>query len=233
MPAAGHIEDHFKYGSTGGEHVSGLPYWIFQALPQVCGLPGGYASLGFIYEEGRDLPIGMSKRHHQGIDKTFLNCAVCHVSTVRDTPSSKPRVYLGMPAMQLDIMGFEKFLFNCAKSEKFASEFVVPEARRVAQANGQDLDLLDRYLVYPVAIALMRERLLMLGDRLNFMEKIRLGARPRRHLQSAQGAVQLPDGQAARRMKAGASDFPSIWNQGPRKRHAASLGRQQHVGRGA
>jgi hypothetical protein len=112
------VEEHFKYGSTGGEHVSGLPYWIFQALPQVCAqhLPGkGYASLGLIYEEGHDLPIGMSKRHHQGIDKTFLNCAVCHVSTVRDAPTSQPRVYLGMPAMQLDIMGFEKFLFECAK----------------------------------------------------------------------------------------------------------------------
>src|SRR5687767_630129 len=46
------IEEHFKYGSTGGEHESGFPYWIFQALPQVCAehLPGkGYASLGLIY----------------------------------------------------------------------------------------------------------------------------------------------------------------------------------------
>ena len=86
------IEEHFKYGSTGGEHVSGLPYWIFQALPQVCAkhLPGkGYESLGLIYEEGHDLPIGMSKRHHQGIDKTFLNCAVCHASTVRDAANSR------------------------------------------------------------------------------------------------------------------------------------------------
>src|ERR1700704_2327722 len=47
-------EDHFKYGSTGGEHVSGFPYWIWQAMPQVCAehLPGkGYASLGLIYEQ--------------------------------------------------------------------------------------------------------------------------------------------------------------------------------------
>ena len=66
------IEDHFKYGSTGGEHESGFPYWIFQAMPRVCAehLPGpGYASLGMIYEEGRDLPIGMSKRNYQGIDR--------------------------------------------------------------------------------------------------------------------------------------------------------------------
>ena len=54
-------EEHFKYGSTGGEHESGFPYWIFQALPQVCSnlLPGGYRSLGLVYETDKDLPIGM------------------------------------------------------------------------------------------------------------------------------------------------------------------------------
>src|SRR4051794_27365866 len=56
-------DEHFKYGSTGGERESGFPYWIFQAMPKVCEhrLPGGYRSLGLIFEEGRDLPIGMSK----------------------------------------------------------------------------------------------------------------------------------------------------------------------------
>ena len=86
------VEEHFKYGSTGGERASGLPYWIFQAMPQVCAkhLPGkGYASLGFIFEDGRDLPVGMSKRRHLGIDRTFLNCAVCHVSTVRTAPGRR------------------------------------------------------------------------------------------------------------------------------------------------
>src|SRR5262245_52921837 len=159
------IGEHFKYGSTGGERESGFPYWIFQALPQVCSglLPGkGYASLGLIYEEGKSLPIGMSKRRVTGIDRTFLNCAVCHASTVRDSARDKPRVYLGMPAMQLDIMGFETFFFECAADPRFSAEFIVPEARRLVQAQGGDLDLLDRYLVYPVAVALMRERLLML-----------------------------------------------------------------------
>ena len=30
------IEDHFKYGSTGGERESGFSYWIWKALPSVC-----------------------------------------------------------------------------------------------------------------------------------------------------------------------------------------------------
>jgi hypothetical protein len=69
------IEEHFKYGSTGGERESGFPYWIFQALPRVCALhlPGpGYASLGFTYEEGKDLPVGMSRRRYQGIEAKYV-----------------------------------------------------------------------------------------------------------------------------------------------------------------
>src|SRR6187401_2619887 len=28
-------EEHFKYGSTGGERSSGIPYWVWQALPSL------------------------------------------------------------------------------------------------------------------------------------------------------------------------------------------------------
>ena len=60
-------EEHFKYGSTGGERESGIPYWIWKVLPKMFPeyLPGKtftpgteYASLGFLYESGKDLPIG-------------------------------------------------------------------------------------------------------------------------------------------------------------------------------
>ncbi len=57
-------EEHFKYGSTGGEHEMGFPYWIWRALPQVCAehLPGpGYESLGMIFEPGKELPVGTSQ----------------------------------------------------------------------------------------------------------------------------------------------------------------------------
>jgi len=85
--------EHFKYGSTGGERNMGFPYWLFQVLPEVCPdfLPGkGYESLGFIFEPGRDLPVGMSKRRHLGHDPVFLNCAVCHTATVRTAPGARP-----------------------------------------------------------------------------------------------------------------------------------------------
>ena len=174
------IEEHFKYGSTGGERASGLPYWIFQAMPQVCAkhLPGkGYASLGFIFEDGRDLPVGMSIRNYLGIDRTFLNCAVCHVSTVRTAPDAEPRIVLGMPANTFDLFGFQKFLFSCARDPKFSAEEVIPEIARLMDERGQSLGLLDRYVVYPVALWVMRDRLLMLGGRFGPLLRTPNGAR--------------------------------------------------------
>ena len=62
------------------------PYAVFAALPSICPekLPGGYASLGFIYEPGHDLPIGIARRNRQGVDHVGLNCAACHTGTLRD-----------------------------------------------------------------------------------------------------------------------------------------------------
>src|SRR6187549_1313371 len=57
--------ERFKYGSIGGEADAGLPYWIWMALPRVFPdlLPGpGYRSLGVIWEDGEELPVGFTKR---------------------------------------------------------------------------------------------------------------------------------------------------------------------------
>jgi RoxA-like, cytochrome c-like len=222
------IEEHFKYGSTGGEHESGFPYWIFQAMPRVCAkhLPGpGYQSLGMIFEEGRSLPVGMSKRHYMGLDRTFLNCAVCHTSTVRDTPQSKPKVIVGMPANTFDIMGFQKFFFNCAKDEKFSAEYVIPEVRRLIMENhkqhpeaAQDLDLIDRYVVYPVAIALMRERLGMLAGRFGWANTQHPWGPGRVDtFNAAKVLFNIKVEKLPEREHNAPSDFPSIWNQRPRE----------------
>jgi mono/diheme cytochrome c family protein len=213
-------EEHFKYGSTGGERESGFPYWIFQALPQVCEhrLPGGYRSLGLIYEDGKDLPIGMSQRRYTGIDRTFLNCAVCHTSTVRESPQAKPRIVLGMPANTFDVMGFERFFFECAADAKFSADYIIPEVRRLQQIKGEDLDLLERYLIYPLAIGIMRDRLLMLRGRFDFVLKQAeqgyvWGPGRVDTFNSAKVIFNFPMEKLDPKELLGASDFPSIWNQ--------------------
>ena len=94
----------FKYGSTGGDRLAGIPVGIWNALPKLCRkyFPGeGWQSLGFIYEDGMSRPIGTSLRRSLGFERIFLNCAACHVGTYRAQPSDKPVVVVGMPANHL------------------------------------------------------------------------------------------------------------------------------------
>ena len=61
-------------------------------LPGKTYTPGReYVSLGFLYEPGKDLPIGVSRRNTQGLDRVFLNCAICHAGSVRETPQTRAR----------------------------------------------------------------------------------------------------------------------------------------------
>ena len=81
------IEDHFKYGSIGTEKTVGVPYAIWRVLPIVFEdklpkRPGtGYERLGFVNDgAARDRPIGTTNKG----GRVGLNCATCHVGTVRD-----------------------------------------------------------------------------------------------------------------------------------------------------
>ena len=215
------LEDHFKYGSTGGEREAGLPYWIWKALPELFPefLPGkGLESLGFIFDPRRptdkDLPVGVSKRNVQGIDRVFLNCAVCHVGTVRDTPESTPRIIAGMPSNGMDLQGFERFLFNCATSEKFTGERISQEMQRLGTTD----DFINRKLLRYVAVSLMRDRLLFLRDRFRFMDR-EPDCGPGRvdTFNSPKVLLNFPMDLLSPNEWVGNCDLPSIWHQGKRK----------------
>lgn len=214
--------EHFKYGSTGGEHEMGFPYWIWRALPEVCGhyLPGpGYESLGMLYEHNpdgslKDLPVGTSKRRYQGVDRVFVNCAVCHTSTVRTAPGEPPLLVPGMPAALFNMKAFEEFFFRCAADPKFSKEYLIPEIRR----QGGDLDLLDRYLVYPAAIAIMRDRVLALKGRFEWVfEQKDWGPGRVDTFNSAKVIFNFPMAHLDPKEFDAPADFPSIWLQRPRR----------------
>jgi hypothetical protein len=58
------IEDHLKYGSTGGERNAGFPLWMWKALPVVFAdkLPKngreGYEAFGMVYEDESGVVLG-------------------------------------------------------------------------------------------------------------------------------------------------------------------------------
>src|SRR5215217_8593098 len=82
----GSAAENFKYGTIGVEESAGIPYWIWLVLPRVFPEhlpgPGGYSSLGVVWEQGSELPIGFSKLT-VGFPRVGPNCAFCHTSTFR------------------------------------------------------------------------------------------------------------------------------------------------------
>src|SRR5260370_1195661 len=113
--------DHFKYGSIGSEPVNGLPTLVFKALPVMfpdeLG-PTGYRRVGMLYEsEQADLPIGMSKRVVDGVERVWLNCAVCHVGTYRIKADDRPTYIYGAPSNNLHLQELIKFFFTVPKDK--------------------------------------------------------------------------------------------------------------------
>ena len=222
------IEEHFKYGSIGSEPggslfqpVGGLlpPYWIFKVLPDICPdkLPGGYASLGLILEEGRDLPIGVSKRKRLGFDQVGLNCASCHTGTVRESPESAPEIVLGMPAHGLELQGFFGFVLGCVLGERFTADNVIGKI----EAAGGRVGFFDRLLYRTQLVPQVREATLRLQGRMGPLlsdNNVTAWGRgrvdtfnPYKALQFNWLLDQLPISELI-----GASDFPSLWWQKPR-----------------
>ncbi len=247
--------EHFKYGSIGSDSDSGLPYWIWAVMPEMfphylpeperfLALPAeerssqaGYSQFGFLFEEGRDRPIGFSKRR-VFLDRVGLNCAVCHVGRVRVTPGMEPsRIYdrepsygsparegvlvLGMPAITVDLQGYASFLHRCANDSRFTTEVVL------AFLEGRSkLGLIERF-AYRRAIPSVREALLRQKAALSFMSQVPAWGPGRVDTFNPYKTQILGapwDGTI------GTSDLPSLWNQRPREgMHLHWAGNNQSV----
>jgi mono/diheme cytochrome c family protein len=222
------IREHFKYGSIGSETGGNLftpvggvlpPYLIFKALPAICPnrLPGGYASLGFIFEPGHDLPIGISRRRRLGLDQVGVNCAACHTGTVRTSAVSPRQIVLGMPAHQLDLERFFQFVQACSLDDRLTAGNVIAKE----EAAGTRVSLMQRLLLYLVVIQRTKLETLSLQNRigplLNDPTLPQWGRgrvdtfNPYKAIQFDWDLTRLP-----REELIGAADFPSIWNQAPR-----------------
>ena len=214
--------EHFKYGSLGSEHEFGVPYWIWRALPELFAdkLPGkGWESVGFVFEKGKNLPVGMSQRRYLGFDVVWLNCAFCHAGTVRETARSEPKVYTAMPANTFDFRAFMRFLFATGEDRRFTPRNVLRQIKVIRQREGlDDLPLIDRLVLRFYGIYYMRERILTLRDRLNFLkEQPEWGPGRVDTFNPLKAYFNFPPDKLAKEERIGTTDFPSIWNQGQRE----------------
>lgn len=223
---------HFEYGSTGGERMDGIPYWFWIALPELFPeylpdkKPGrGYSAFGMIYELGKDprydLPVGMSMRNFRGIDVVYLNCAVCHTSTVRDSPGATPRIVPGMPAHTFDLGAWGKFLTTIPTDQKFTPQRLLDQISKMQNDPHRRVDqpdLINRLIFRYLAAYLMRDQLLILGQRLSFIKKDSWGPGRVDTFNAPKALLNFPmENYADPKELIGNVDFPSIWYQGPRK----------------
>jgi mono/diheme cytochrome c family protein len=222
------IAEHFKYGSIGSEPGGSLlqpiggalpPYMVFKTLPAMCSekLPGGYASAGFIFEPGRDLPIGVSRRRRFGVEQVGFNCALCHTSTVRDSPGGPRRIVLGMPAQQLDLQAVVRFILECSLDGRVTAENI----RGHFEASGQRLPLFERILLRVGLVDRLKVQTLELRNRMqpSLGPNLPDWGRGRVDTFNPYKAVQFnwPLAKLPQAELIGASDFPSLWNQAPRE----------------
>ncbi len=209
------ILEHFKFGSIGAEEGSGLPYWIWRVLPDVCSehlpaRPGeGYERIGFLSEprdHGR--PIGTSFRPGKG-DLVGVNCATCHVGSVRETADAPRRIVVGMPANQMDLQGYANFLTACAKDPAFESGRLIAAIRAV----NPDFGFFSRIAFRLFVVRAARNGIL---DRAKenawFADRPAFGPGRVDTFNPYKVLLGLPIEPTV-----GTVDLPSLWNQRPRR----------------
>jgi len=206
------IEDHYKHGAIGLSSANRVPYWIWKALPEMFPEklpgPGGWASLGLIYEDGQDLPIGFAKRKI-GYEAVEANCSLCHTAQFRRTPSSKPEVILGGPAHTLDLQGLQRFLYSSASDPRFTPDNVIAAINKI-----QKLGLVDSLLYRFVIIPATKEGLLEQKNAYSWQESRPDQGRGRTDTFNPTkiNVFHMPDDGTI-----GTVDLPQVWNQKPRE----------------
>ena len=218
------VVEHFKYGSIGTDTQasstdpggSGIPYWIWYVLPRVFPAylphrPGqGYERLGFVYESpAAPRPIGTSYRE-QPFGLVGLNCAVCHTGTIRYSPQGPEHIMLGMPAQQLDLQGYFRFLFKCAQDKRFNAATLLAAIKKADPSLSPLEEAAYRFVVIPRT----RDALVKIAGEFAWWNQ-RPSQGPGRVDTFNPYKIRhfhLPDDHSV-----GTADLPSLWDQRVRK----------------
>ena len=200
-------EMNFLYGSIGGEASAGFPYWLMLVLPRMFGEylpgPGGYAAFGIPWEEGKELPVGFSKKT-VGFERIGFNCALCHATQYRITEDETPTIVAGGGSHTTDIQGLLEFLTRCAEDERFNADNILYEIDLTYR-----LSVVERAMYKYLLIPLVRDLLLAQGDSWAWTEdRPRWGPGRDAPMNLTKFILLgLPDDGSVDH-----TDFPSLWN---------------------
>jgi len=226
--------EHFKYGSIGSEPVNGFPILVFKALPVMfrdeLGSTG-YRRFGLLYEtEQSELPVGMSRRIVTGVERVWLNCAVCHVGTYRLSLTDKPVFVYGAPSNNLQLYELVKFFLKVGSDPRFTAANLItaidsPEV-------GGHINFIDRVIYRYIVFPRVQAGLSLLAQRFAFLAKQNDGSTPHYgpYYDWGPGRVDTFNPYKATQFNFpmdaahittaelnGSADFPAIWQQHPRE----------------
>ena len=144
--------ERFKYGSIGAEFSRGIPYWIWVVMPRVfpdlMPGPGGYKAFGLVWEEGKEIPVGFSKKV-VGFPRIANNCAICHVGTWRSKEDEVPHLVVAAPANTVDVQGMIRFLAKAGGDSRFNAGNILAEIDREMKLSFIDRQIY-RFLIIPM-----------------------------------------------------------------------------------
>jgi len=126
------IENAGPVSAAKSRQSAELPYWIWVVLPRLFPeyLPeaGGYPSLGFSWQEGQEVPIGIEKvsSSRPGTSHERLNCAACHAAESVQT-SGEVDTALLISQAAFSHAAYEQFLHKCATDPRFTPDYILPE----------------------------------------------------------------------------------------------------------
>ena len=205
-------EELFKYGSLGSEATRGVPYTVFHVLPRVFPElmpgPGGFRSFGMPWEEGRELPVGFSKKT-MGFPRITQNCALCHTATYRTSPEAKPVIVPTGPSHTTDMQAFLTFLEKAANDPRFSADVMLPQIEQAFDLSPVD-SLMHRFLIIPLTRTALQEQ----AERFAWAHG-RTAWGPGRD--DPMNLTKLVTIDAEDDGTTGHADFPSIWNQSLRE----------------
>ena len=214
------VVELFKYGSVGNEDHSGIPYYLWQALPRVFPekLPEGdgtYAAFGFSYEPGKRVPMGIT-RETIGFDRVGNNCAMCHMTTWRETPDDERHFYLSGTKTIFDAQAYFRFLFDCSNDPKFNAKNLMPIIEQIAEDEGTPLSFAQKILYRSVMIGQVKKEMKKMQDRLSWWDEVP-DVGPGRWI--AFNDLKYHFAKVAQDGGVGNPDVPSLWNTAPRQKY--------------
>jgi len=155
------------------------------------------------WEEGREMPVGLTKETI-GINRVGMNCALCHVGTVRETSLDKPSFFLGAPSTKFDVQRYAKFFFDCANDPRFNANFILPEIEY-----NHHLSWLEKPFYRFIIIPQTKQKLLQQEKAFQWINNRPATGSGRTDMNPLKiKLLNLPDDASV-----GSSDIPAIWNQ--------------------